>query len=545
MEWDAIVVGAGHNGLTAAAYLGKAGLKTLVLERAAVVGGAAISEEFHPGYRNSVAAYTVSLLRPEVVADLDLPRHGYRTVPYRGALNLFADGRTLLTNGDPAHDRAAIGRFSNRDYENVERFYGMITRVGEVVRAQWLAEPPDLGGGFLELLSLVKAGREVRALTPELRHFLLQLFTTSANALVDRWLESEAIKNEVAAHCVSGNFTSLDQPGSAIPFFHHALGEFEGRRGVWGLVRGGMGTITQAMAAAAREAGVEIRTAAPIARILIEGGRAFGVRLDSGAEIRARTVLANTDPKRTFLTLVGEEHLDPGFAADIRHIRMGHASLRMNLALAGRPEFAGVDPAEAETALGASTVMFPDRATIEANYRTAMAGRIPEEPYVNLVIPSALDDSLAPPGHHVMSLLCKYFPYRLADGESWDRIGDRVADGILAKLERHIPNLRRITVARQLLTPLDLERRFGLTEGDIFHGRHDLDQILSLRPHPAAAHYRTPIAGLYLCGSGSHPGGGVSGAPGRNAARRVMRDLGRRPKGWSWAAAAGGSGRRS
>jgi phytoene dehydrogenase-like protein len=242
-------------------------------------------------------------------------------------------------------------------------------------------------------------------------------------------------------------------------------------------------------------------------------------------------VLANTDPKRTFLKFVGKEHLDPAFAADIERIRMGHASLRMNLALSAAPEFAALSGAEAEIARGASCVMFPDRATIEANYRTAMAGRIPEDPYVNFVLPSALDDSLAPPGHHVMSLLCKYFPYRLADGASWDAIGDRVADGILAKLERHIPNLKRVLVARQLLTPLDLERRFGLTEGDIFHGRHDLDQIFSLRPHPAAARYRTPVAGLYLCGSGSHPGGGVSGAPGRNAARRVLKDFGRRPKG--------------
>lgn len=531
MAWDAIVIGAGHNGLTAAAYLGKAGLRTLVLERASVVGGAAISEEFHPGYRNSVASYTVSLLRPEVIRELDLPRHGYRTIPYRGSLNLYADGRALLLTGEATHDRAAIGRFSNRDYENLERFYAMIGAVGEVVRAQWLREPPDLGGGFLDLLGLLKAGREVKRLTPELRHFLMQLFASSANAIVDRWFDSEAIRNEVAAHAVSGNFTSLDQPGSAIPFFHHALGEFEGRRGAWGLVRGGMGTITAAMAAAAREAGVEIRVDAPVERILVENGRAIGVRLEGGEALQARMLLANTDPKRTFLKFVGKEHLDPGFAADIERIRMGHASLRMNLALSAAPEFAALSGAEAEIARGGSCVIFPDRATIEANYRTAMAGRIPEDPYVNFVLPSALDDSLAPPGHHVMSLLCKYFPYRLADGQSWDTIGERVADGILVRLERHIPNLKRILVARQLLTPLDIERRFGLTEGDIFHGRHDLDQIFSLRPHPAAARYRTPVAGLYLCGSGSHPGGGVSGAPGRNAARRAIKDSGRRPKG--------------
>jgi len=529
--FDAIVVGAGHNGLTAAAYLGKAGLRALVVERRPVVGGAAVTEEFHPGYRNSIASYTVSLLRPEVIRELDLPRHGYRTIPYRGSLNLFADGRAMLLTGDEMHDRAVIGRYSNSDYDNIQRFHAMVLQVGEVVRATWLREPPDLGGGFLELLGLLRAGREVRALTPDLRHFLLQLFAGTANGIIERWFDSETIRNEMAAHCVSGNFASLDQPGSAIPFFHHALGEFEGRRGAWGLAKGGMGAITQAMAAAAREHGVEIRTAVPVSRIVVEQGRTVGVRLEDGEEIRARSVIANTDPKRTFLSLVGREHLDPAFAADIERYRMGHASLRMNLALSGPPEFAALSAAEAEIALGCGIYLFPDRPTIEANYRTALAGRIPDEPYVNLVVPSALDDSLAPPGHHVMSLLCKYYPYRLADGAAWDEIGPAVADRILAKVERHIPNLRRITVARQLLTPLDLERVFGLTEGDIFHGRHDLDQIFSLRPHPRAARYRTPVPGLYLCGSGSHPGGGVSGAPGRNAARRVIRDLGKRWRG--------------
>jgi len=526
--WDAIVVGAGHNGLTAAAYLGKAGLRTLVVERRPVVGGAAVTEEFHPGYRNSIASYTVSLLRPEVIRELDLPRHGYRTIPYRGSLNLFADGNAMLLTGDEMQDRAAVGRYSNSDYDNIQRFHAMLLQVGEVVRAQWLREPPDLGGGFLEMLGMLRVSREVRALTPDLRHFLLQLFTSSANGIIERWFDSEAIRNEMAAHCVSGNFASLDQPGSAIPFFHHALGEFEGRRGAWGLAKGGMGAITQAMAAAAREHGVEIRTAVPVDRIIVEQGRVLGVRLDGGEEIRACSVLANTDPKRTFLSLVGREHLDPGFAMDIERYRMGHASLRMNLALSSVPEFAALSAAEAETALGCGIYMFPGRPTIEANYRAALAGRIPEEPYVNIVIPSALDDSLAPTGHHVMSLLCKYYPYHLADGATWDAIGPAIADRILAKVERHIPNLQRITLARQVLTPRDLERVFGLTEGDIFHGRHDLDQIFSLRPHPKAARYRTPVAGLYLCGSGSHPGGGVSGAPGRNAARRVIRDLGKR-----------------
>jgi phytoene dehydrogenase-like protein len=528
MVYDAIVVGGGHNGLTAAAYLGKAGLKTLVVERRAVLGGAAVTEEFHPGYRNSVASYTVSLLRPEIVADLDLPAHGYQTIPLKGHLDLFADGRPLLSTGDETHDRAAVGRFSNRDYEAIERFGAAVQRVGAVIREQWFKEPPHLGGGFLELLSMVGAGRQIKALDPADRHLLAQLFTSSANAIVERWFESERIRNLYAAHCVSGNFSSLDQPGSAIPFFHHALGEFEGKRGGWGMAKGGMGAITQAMAGAGRAHGVEFRTAAPVERIMVENKRAVGVRLEGGEEIRARMVLSNADPKRTFLKFVGPEHLPEGFARDIGTLRYGHATIRMNLALSGTPRFAELEGAEAAIALGSSITIIPERAAIEAAYRKATLGEIPDEFYIDIRIPSASDDSLAPRGHHVMSLIAKYCPYKLANGRSWDVIGKDVAEQALTQIERHMPGLRSLIVGRQLLTPLDLERVFGLTEGDIFHGRHDLDQIFSLRPHPDAAQYRTPVAGLYLCGSGAHPGGGVSGVPGRNAAHRVIKNFRRR-----------------
>jgi phytoene dehydrogenase-like protein len=523
-RYDAIVIGAGHNGLTAAAYLGRAGLSTLVLERRAVVGGAAVTEEFHPGYRNSIASYTLSLLRPEIIRDLELKRHGLETIAYRGSLDIFSDGRTLLFDGNETHDRAQVARYSNRDYEAMGRLRSQLQRVGDVVRAQLLCEPPDLAGGIGSILDMLRIGGSLRGLTPGDRHFLVQMFTLSANDLMERWFESEPIRQSYAVHCVSSNFASLDAPGSAIPFFINVLGEFEGRQGKWGLARGGMGAVTQAIAADASEHGVEIRTAAPVERILIENGRAVGVRLAGGEEIRARAVLANTDPKRTFLTFVGREHLEPAFADDIAHLRMGHASLRMNLALKGAPRFAGLPDAEQALALGSAVTILPTRAEAEENYRRASDGRLPVSPYVALLVPSSLDDSLAPAGHHVMSLLCKYYPYRLAEGD-WDAMRDPVADGILAEVARHIPNLPEITVARQVLTPLDLERVFGLTEGDIFHGRHDLDQIFSLRPHPKAARYRTPIAGLYLCGSGSHPGGGVSGAPGHNAAKRVLRDL--------------------
>ncbi len=522
--YDAIVIGGGHNGLTAAAYLGRAGLRILVLERRAVLGGAAVTEEFHPGYRNSVASYTVSLLRPEVIEELELKLHGYEPVRMHAHLSILQDGRTLLMIGDEAHDRAAISRFSTRDYENMQRFNAAVDRAGEVIRAQWLKPPPALGGGIMDLLALLPAAREFRALSPEDRHLLMQLLTSPANEIAERWFESEAIRNITAGHCVSGNVASLDAPGSAIPYFHHALGEFEGERGAWGHARGGMGAITQAMAASGRAHGVEYRTSAPVERILLDGGRAVGVRLESGEELRGRYLLANTDPKRTFLKFVGRENLPAGLAAGIERLRMGHATLRMNLALSGAPDFAALSVAEAEVARGGSITIFPERTQIEANYRAALAGRIIDMPYLDIRIPSAIDDTLAPPGHHVMSLIGKYYPYRLADGQSWDEIGPSVAERILTTLERYLPNLRSLIVGRQFLTPLDLERVFGLTEGDIFHGRHDLDQIFGLRPHPQSAQFATPFPGLYICGSGAHPGGAVSGAPGRNAAMRVIKD---------------------
>ncbi|MBL8701196.1 MAG: NAD(P)/FAD-dependent oxidoreductase [Alphaproteobacteria bacterium] len=527
-SYDAIVIGGGHNGLTAAAYLGKSGLRTLVLERRHVIGGAAVTEEFHPGYRNSLASYTVSLLRPEVIADLELKRHGLSFVPYRGALELLGDGTTVLLTGDEERDQAAIARFSNRDWDRLKRLRARLARVGELARDQILRPPPDLAGGWGAAWSALRIAGKARSLDVEDRLFLTQLFTLSADELMGRWFESETMRQIMAVHCVSSNYASMRQPGSAIPYFLNVLGELDGRRGKWGVARGGMGAITQAMAAAGRAHGVEIRTDAPVARVVVEGGRAIGVVLESGESFAARAVLANTDPKRTFLKLVGREHLDAEFADHIERLRMGHASLRMNLALSGTPRFAGLSAADNAIGLGCAITMLPSRRDMEQTWRTAQDGGIPDAPYVNIQVASALDDSLAPPGHHVMSLLCKYYPYQLADGLQWDAIKERVADSILAAVARHVPNLPAITVARQVLSPLDLERILGLTEGDIFHGRHDLDQILSLRPHPRAAGYATPVPGLYLCGSGSHPGGGVSGAPGHNAARRVIKDLRRR-----------------
>jgi len=526
-KYDAVIVGGGHNGLTAAGYLGRAGLKTIVLERRPVVGGAVVTEEIHPGYRISTVSYVVSLLRSEVIRDLELKSHGFEMIRMDGALAVCGDDYLLLS-GDAERDRKEVGRFSSVDYDAMDQFDAMVQKVGHVVRKQMLREPPKLEAGISDLAALARMGLDIRTLSADLRHRLLQLLTSSAYDLIERWFESPMVKSRYASECFSGNFASLRQPGSAIPFFHGALGEIDGEQGAWRLVKGGMGGITQAMAAFAQSKGVEIRTEAAVEKILIEKGRALGVQLENGEIFKGRCVLANTDPKRTFLKLIDREELDPEFAKDIRQIRMGHSSLRVNLALNGLPDIRFFAPGEEGPWHRSDITLFPNVEGLEANYFAAAAGRLPGEPRLEITIPSTVDDSLAPPGHHVMSVLAKYYPYQLADGLSWDNIKEDVADRIVEYIAQVMPNLPELIVGRQMLSPLDLETIYGLTESDIFHGRHDLDQLFSLRPHPRAAQYRTPVQGLYLCGSGAHPGGGVSGAPGYNAARRVIADFKRR-----------------
>ena len=526
-KYDAIIVGGGHNGLTAAGYLGKAGLKTIVLERRPVVGGAVVTEEIHPGYRISTVSYVVSLLRAEVIADLELERHGFEMIRMDGTLAVCGDDYLFLS-GDAEHDRKEVGRFSRVDYDAMDRFDGIVQKVGEVVRKQMLREPPKLEAGLLDLVAFARMGLDIRKLSADLRHRLLQLLTSSAYDLIERWFESPMVKSKYASECFSGNFASLRQPGSAIPFFHACIGDIEGELGAWRLVKGGMGGITQAMAAFARSKDVEIRTQAPVAKIMVENGRALGVQLENGEILDGRCVLANTDPKRTFLKLIDREELDPEFVKDIRQIRMGHCSLRVNLALNGLPDIRFFAAGEEGPWHRSDITLFPNVEGLEANYFAAAAGRLPEEPRLEITIPSTVDDSLAPAGHHVMTVLAKYYPYQLADGLSWDDIKEDVADRIVDYIAQAMPNLKELIVGCQMLSPLDLETIYGLTESDIFHGRHDLDQLFSLRPHPKAAQYRTPVQSLYLCGSGAHPGGGVSGAPGYNAARRVIADFKRR-----------------
>ncbi len=524
--YDAIVIGAGHNGLTTAGYLARGGMRVCVLERRHVVGGAAVSEEFHPGYRNSVASYVVSLLRPEVVRDLELERYGYEPLLLANSLYLDSRGDYLLLTGDEAADRAQFGKFSATDYDAYLAFEDSVELVGELLASQWLREPPKLhGGGVGDLLSALRLGLDARKLDAEGRWRLMQFFLGAPETIIERWFESDKIKTMIAAHIMPANFAPLSQPGASLAMLHHAVGEIDGRKGAWGLVRGGMGGITRAMAASAQERGVEIRTEAPVERILVADGRVRGVRLESGEELIAPVVAANTEPKRTLLDFLGEEHLPDAFVRDLRAFRQESASLRINLALRGLPEFAALGGGGPGPEHEATIVLIEDKGHLDAAYRSARAGEPASPPIIEAVIPSVIDHSLTDePGTHVMSMLCKYMPYELSGGRHWDEEKPRVLEDILAWAGRFIPNLPDILVATQCFTPLDLEREFGLPRGDICHGRMEPDQLYSMRPHPDAAQYATPMPGLYLCGSGAHPGGGVTGAPGYNAARRILKD---------------------
>jgi phytoene dehydrogenase-like protein len=513
--------------LTAAGYLGKAGLKTLVVERRSIVGGSAVTEEIHPGFRVSTVSYVVSLLQAKVIRDLELKRHGFEMLPLDGALAVCGEDYLFLT-GDEDHDRRQVEHFSATDFAAIERFDTMVQEIGAVLRNQMLREPPKLDAGLRDISALAGMGMSIRKLSPEQRYRLAQMLTSSARSIIDRWFESSMVRSMYASECFSGNFASLDQPGSAIPFFHMAIGELDGELGAWRIVKGGMGGITQAMASFAQSTGVEIRTDAPVQKIRVEAGRAIGVQLEDGEILSSRCVLANTDPKRTFLGLVDRSDLDDEFARDIEQLRMGHSSMKVNLALSSLPDIRFPELRDGGGWSRSNISLFPDIDGLDANYVAAAAGRLPLEPRLEITIPSTIDDSLAPRGQHVMSVLAKYYPYRLADGLHWDDIKEDVADEIVSYMTRVMPNLPDLIIGRQTISPLDLETVYGLTESDIFHGRHDLDQLFSLRPHPRAAQYRTPIPGLYLCGSGAHPGGGVTGAPGHNAARRVISDLKKR-----------------
>jgi len=526
---DVVIIGGGHNGLTCACYLAAAGLSVRVLERRGIVGGVAVTEEFHPGFRNSTAAYTVSLLSPKVIADLDLVRHGLRIIerPISNFLPLSAEpGAYLKVGGGLAATQAEVARYSKRDAERLPAYYAMLEEAAQLLRDLSLETPPNVGGGLGEILPALKAMRSVNRLSLPAKRNLLALFAKSAGDLLDAWFESAPLKAAFAFDAVVGNFASPYAPGSAYVLLHHVFGEVNGKPGQWGHAVGGMGAISEAIAAEARRRGVAIDCDAEVAQVLIRDGRATGVVLMDGREIAARAVAANVNPKLLFVDLIEAHHIEPDFLERMRAYRCASATLRMNVALSELPRFACLP--ETGIHLQSGIIMAPSLAYMERAWFDAHSGDMAAQPIVEMLIPSTVDGTLAPEGAHVASLFCQHFNPAPA-GKSWDELREAAAERVIDTVSRFAPNFRAAVLGRMTLTPLDLERRFGLTGGDIFHGALSLDQLFSARPVLGNANYRMPLAGLYLCGSGAHPGGGVTGLPGHNAAREIARDLRR---GW-------------
>jgi phytoene dehydrogenase-like protein len=534
--YDAVVIGGGHNGLVCAAYLARAGLSVCVVERRAIVGGAAVTEEFHPGFRNSTASYTVSLLSPKVVRELELAVHGLAIVKRPLANFLPLEGDTYLkVGGGVAATQAEVAKFSTRDAARLPAYYAMLERVAGVLRALLDVTPPnvadDRAGRVAFALDAWRTAKPFRALDRAGQRDVLDLFTKSAGEILDRWFESEPIKAALGFDAVVGNFQSPYAPGSAYVLLHHVFGEVNGEAGQWGHAIGGMGAITQAMARACVALGVTLRTEAPVAQVRVERGRAAGVVLESGEAIAARRVVANVNPKLLFERLVAPEHLDDDFRARVAGYRCGSGTFRINVALAELPDFRCLPGTRAQPHHGSGIVVAPSLAYMERAYFDAKTLGWSRAPIVEVVIASVLDATLAPPGAHVASLFCQHAHPRLAEalpGRTWDDHRDEVADLMIRTVDAAAPNFARSVLGRRVLSPLDLEREFGLVGGDIFHGALALDQLFSARPVLGHADYRMPLAGLYLCGAGAHPGGGVTGIPGRNAAREILRDARRR-----------------
>ena len=531
-RYDVLVIGGGHNGLTCAAYLAGAGLAVCVLERRAVLGGAAVTEEFHPGFRNSTASYTVSLLNPKVIRDLRLVQNGLSIIerPFANFLPL-PDGGFLKVGGGLEATQAEIAKYSRDDAQALPDYYAMLDRVADVLRDLVLATPPNVGGGVGAMLDAWKVAKRFRALDLAGQRDVLDLFTKSAGEVLDRWFESGPIKAALGFDAVVGNFASPYAQGSAYVLLHHVFGEVNGKRGQWGHARGGMGSITQAMARECAARGVVLCTNADVRRVIVEEARAVGVELGSGELVRAKRVVANVNPKLLFERLVAPEHLPADFRARIAGYRCGSGTFRMNVALSELPDFTVLPGKNAQPHHASGIVIAPSLAYMERAYFDAKTHGWSAAPIVEVLIPSVVDDSLAPPGRHVASLFCQHvhpdLP-RVAPGRTWDDARDEVADLMIETVDRVAPNFKASVVGRRALTPLDLEREFGLVGGDIFHGALGLDQLFSARPVLGHGNYRTPLPGLYLCGAGAHPGGGVTGAPGHNAAREILKDARRR-----------------
>jgi phytoene dehydrogenase-like protein len=522
-NYDAIVVGAGHNGLVTACYLARAGWKVLVLERRYVVGGACVTEEVFPGFKVSTAAYVNSLFRKEIIRDLRLADYGLEVLERNpSSFSPFPDRRYLLMGPDAALNRREIAKFSERDAEAYPKYEAMLERVAGVIEPTLRMIPPDIRRpGIRDLWNLFQLGRAFRNLGAGMGE-AVEILAGPARPILDRWFESEQLKATLATDAIIGAMASPSMPGTAYVLFHHVMGETNGKRGVWGYVRGGMGGLTQAIAAAARDLKVEIRCEAEVAGIRVREGRVHGVVLSNGDEFHAPVVASNADAHVTFSRLLDPKLLPPDFAEAISRINYDSASLKINVALSELPDFLAC-PGSLPAAHHRGTIhICPDQDYIEHAYDDAKFGKPSERPILECTIPSVVDASVAPAGKHLMSMFIQYAPYKLRDS-SWDQLREGFADRCFDLLNEYAPNFKRSVIDRQVLTPLDLERTFGLTGGNIFQGAMSLHQLFLFRPVPGFASYRTPVRGLYLCGSAAHPGGGVMGAAGTNAARVILR----------------------
>ena len=519
-KYDVVVVGGGHNGLVNAAYLARAGKKVLVCERRHVLGGAAVTEEVFPGFKFSVASYVVSLLRPEIIRELDLPRHGMEILPLDGTFTPMPNGDYLWRVNDHAKTRREIARHSRLDAEAYDEYGKAMVEMGRFVKPILSMTAPDPTSLALKSLrDLLSIARRFQKLPAEDKYNQVQLMTMSAADFLDQWFETDVLKATMSASGIIGTFLGVRSPGTAYVLLHHYMGEIDGAFRSWGLVRGGTGAISNAIASAAREAGAEICTEVPVRQIAVQEGKARGVVLENGDIVKAKVVVSSVDPRLTFIHMVGAQHLPTPFVEDVTHYKFRGSSGKVNLVLDGLPNFKCL-PGTGPHLRGAISIS-PSVEYMERAYDEAKYGRFSRRPYIDVVIPSLTDPSIAPPGKHVMSCFVQYAPYHLKEG-NWDEKREEFGDTVINTLCEYAPNLRDIILHRQVLTPMDIERKFGLSEGNIFQGELSLEQLFFLRPVPGWAQYETPIGRLYMCGSATHPGGGIMGAPGLNAAKKIL-----------------------
>jgi phytoene dehydrogenase-like protein len=519
--YDAIIIGAGHNGLTAAAYLAKAGKTVLVLERRHVLGGAAVTEEIHPGFKYSVCSYVVSLLRPEVIRDLELAKYDLEIIPLDSTFTPMPNGDYLFRCGDHARTRREIARHSPIDAEAYEEYGKLMVQMAMAVKPMLGLVPPEpTSWSPRDLAGLANVGKQFRGLEEKLLYDLTKLMTMSSADFLDEWFETDVLKATMSASGIIGTFMGPRSPGTAYVLLHHYMGELDGAFRSWGFARGGMGSISRVIADAARHFGADIRTQAPVDQVLIRNGRAYGVVCGDN-EYLAKVVVSSVDPKRTFLKMVDPRYLDGEFLRQVDNFKIRGSSAKVNLALDGLPDFTSW-PGEGPHLSGAISIS-PSLDYIERAYDDAKYGEFSRRPYMDIILPSMLDPSMAPPGKHVMSIFVQYAPYHLKQG-AWPEKREAFGDTVIDTLSEYAPNLKSIILHRQVVTPWDLEQEFGLTEGNIFQGELTLDQLFFLRPVPGWAKYRTPIQSLYMCGSCTHPGGGVMAASGRLAALEVLKD---------------------